>query len=202
MAVLFAKLGYNAAMKQHSSWKRLARTTVHDTPHLRVHVDTVKLPSGAVIDDYSVVEFNDVVSVVATDAQGNILVLEEYRYATDQTMLNLPAGTIRRGAEDPREAAIRELREETGYVSGNVQQVATFHEFPTKAPHIITVFRAKNIQKVGKTQHEATENIRVTFMTPQQVKDGIFANQFRSAAITAALVCALPELFGAKTDVA
>ena len=77
------------------------------------------------IDDYSVVEFNDVVSVVATDAQGNLLILEEYRYATDQTMLNLPAGTIRRGAEDPKVAAIRELREETGYTSDNVQQVAT-----------------------------------------------------------------------------
>lgn len=185
-------------MKQHPSWKRIARTTLHNSPHLRVHIDTVQLPNGAVIDDYSVVEFNDVVSVVATDKQGNVLILQEYRYAADQTMLNLPAGTIRRGTEDPKLAAIRELHEETGYASDNVRPVATFHEYPTKAPHLINVFRAKDIRKVSDTSHEPSENIHVTFMTPQQVKDAVFANQFKTAAITAALVVALPELFGGQ----
>lgn len=190
-------------MIQHDSWEQLERLPFLTSSHLKVHLDTVKLPNGKIIDDYTVVELHDVVIVVATDPQGNVLVLHEYRYAVDQTLLNLPAGTIKRGSEDLQKAALRELQEETGYSTKNITKVGTLYEYPTKCLHTVTVFRAKDIQKTARTAHEDTEQIHVTFMTPQQIKQAVFSNQVKTASIMSALVMALPELFGgAKTDAA
>jgi ADP-ribose pyrophosphatase len=141
--------------------------------------------------------------VVATDPQGNILALQEYRYAVDQTLLNIPAGTIKRGSEDLQKAALRELQEETGYTTKNITKAGTLYEYPTKCMHTVTVFRAKDIKKTAQTAHEDTEQIQVTLMTPQQIKQATFSGQIKTASVLSALVLALPELFGGpKTDVA
>lgn len=183
-------------MKQHPSWKRLGRKTIHDTSHLRVHIDTVQLPNGATIDDYSVVEFNDPVMNVVTDQDGNLLMLEEYRYATDQTMWNIPAGTILPGTEDAAVAARRELLEETGYDSDDITLVGQLYEYPTKATHTVHVFRVKNARKVAEPEHEQTEQMRLVVMPPEEVKRLIFENEIKTASVFAAIVLAMPELFG------
>lgn len=183
-------------MKKHTSWKRLGRRTVYSTPHLRVHEDTVELPNGQVLDDYSVIELKDTVSVVATDDEGNVIILEEYRYALDKTMYNIPAGTITRGTEDPQEAAMRELLEETGYTSDDVSLIGTFYEYPTKNTHTITAFRARHAIKTQDVEHEASEQIAVTLMRPEEVKRLVFENKLNSAGMLASVVLGLPELFG------
>lgn len=184
------------SMKKHPSWKRLNRKTVYSTPHLRVHEDTVELPSGQIMDDYSVVEKNDVVVVVATDESGHLLMLEEYRYAVDDTLYNLPAGTIVRGTEDLQATAERELREETGYTSNDISYIGTLYEYPTKDTHSITVFRAKNAVKTHDVEHEVSEQIRVTRVEPEQAKKLIFENKISHAAAIAEIVLGFPELFG------
>jgi ADP-ribose diphosphatase len=180
---------------QHPQWQRLDRQTIHNSPHLRVHLDTVQLPNGDTIDDYSVVEFNDVVMCVATDAAGDVIMLREYRYAVDQTMWTLPAGTIRRGAEEPRLAALRELQEETSYTAHDIKLVAELHDFPTKATHIVYVFRIRGAAPTAATAHEATEQIEVNNVSPHEVKQLIKTGQIKTASNIGALVLALPELF-------
>lgn len=183
-------------MKQHPSWKQTNRKTVYSTPHLRVHEDTVELPNGAVVDDYSIVEFNDVIMCVVTDPDGNVVMLQEYRYAVDQTMWNLPAGSVQRGTEELVASARRELREETGYDSDDVTLVGELHDYPTKATHIVHVFRIKNAVPTTDTAHEETEHLRVVLMRPEEVKKLVFENQVKTTSVLSALVLAMPELFG------
>jgi len=99
------------------SWERLKRTTLVDTPFLKVFSDVIRLPDGSLIDDYTVTKKRDVVIIVATNPEGKVLIQEEYRYAVDQTLLSLPAGQIDEN-ETPVKAAVRELLEETGYGGG------------------------------------------------------------------------------------
>lgn len=183
-------------MKKHPSWKRLNRKTIYDTPHLRVYEDAVELPNGQRMDDYSVIEKNDVVAVVATDESGRLLMLEEYRYPVDETLYNLPAGTILRGAEDLQAVAERELREETGYTSNDISYIGSLYDYPTKDTHIISIFRAKNAVKTHETMHEASEQIHLTLMEIEEVKKLLFENKIAHAATFAEIVLGFPELFG------
>ena len=177
------------------AWKQLKRTTIYNTRHMRVHEDVVELPGGQVLNDYSVVEFNDVVSCVATDESGNVIMLEEYRYAINQTVLHLPAGTIERGAEDPQIAALRELQEETGYTATDIQKVGELHDYPSKATHVIHVFRIRGAKKTSDTAHEASEQIRLKLMRPAEVKQAVLSNKIKTSGAVASLVLAMPELF-------
>jgi 8-oxo-dGTP pyrophosphatase MutT (NUDIX family) len=192
---------YNSYMKQHKSWKQINRKTVYNTPHLRVHEDIVQLPNGATLDDYSIVEFNDVIMCVVTDTEGKLVMLQEYRYAVDQTMWNLPAGSIKRGEEDPMVAALRELQEETGYTSNDITHVTTLHDYPTKATHNVDVFRIKNASKTADAQPETSEEgLHVVLVEPDEVKRLVFAGEIKTTSALSALVVAMPELFGGKSQ--
>ena len=60
---------------------------------------------------------------------GRVCLLRNYRVAVDETLIELPAGTLEPG-EDPAEAARRELAEETGYRAGEIEFLAEFFTSP------------------------------------------------------------------------
>jgi len=80
---------------------------------IRLRADECVDAAGRTIAPYYVLEPGEWVSVLALDADGSAIVLEEYRHGAGIVAL----GTVGGGAEPgeaPRDAAIRELREETG----------------------------------------------------------------------------------------
>lgn len=171
-------------------WKRQSRKTVYDTKYLKLFEDSVKLPGGAIVDDYSVASLPSGVIVVATDKDNKLITMREYKYAVDDVVLNLPAGSIEQG-ETPIEVAKRELREESGYCSDEIELVRTlYNDYPSKMTHLIYVVRAKNATKVGQPIHEETETIGdVQLLEPGQID----SNLFNTAYIVSALALTLPE---------
>lgn len=92
--------------------KKLSSRLIYEGKILRLHVDTVELPNG----HRSIREVADHpggVAIVALDQQDNLLTVKQYRYAFSRVLEEIPAGKLEPG-EDPREAALRELKEETG----------------------------------------------------------------------------------------
>jgi ADP-ribose pyrophosphatase len=109
-------------------WQRLKRSTVIDSKWLRVFRDTYQLPRGGLLDDYYVVERSDFVLVVAGDAE-RIVLVRQYRPATEKYYWSLPAGYIGNG-EAPEQAAVRELQEETGLRAGSARKLMTLDPLP------------------------------------------------------------------------
>jgi hypothetical protein len=95
--------------EHNTSWERLDRKTVLNSKFMSVYVDTVKLPNGSIIDDYSVVSLPSGVIVVATDIEGRLIAQYEYKYAIDKTILNLPSGSVENGMS-PVDVAKNELQ--------------------------------------------------------------------------------------------
>ena len=83
---------------------------------LHVRRDTVRLPNGG--ESFrEVVDHPGGVCILALDSQNRALLVSQFRYPYEEVLRELPAGKLEYG-EDPREAAIRELKEETGAVAG------------------------------------------------------------------------------------
>jgi len=80
-----------------------------------VYHDDVELPDGR-HSLREVVTHPGGVCIAAVDEQGHLLVVEQFRYAFKQEILEFPAGKLEPD-EDPLQAALRELEEETGYVA-------------------------------------------------------------------------------------
>ena len=101
-----------------------------EKPWLTARVDKVELPTGAIIDEYYVLEYPDWVNTIAITKEGEFVFVRQYRYAIGKTVNELCAGVIEKG-EDPMDAAKRELMEETGFGGGKWQKWMTISANPS-----------------------------------------------------------------------
>jgi ADP-ribose pyrophosphatase len=86
---------------------------VFDGKALAVRVDALREAGGATYAR-EVVEYGVAVVLVPVDADGRLLMVRQYRHPAGRWLLELPAGGVDERDASPDEAALRELREETG----------------------------------------------------------------------------------------
>lgn len=173
------------------SWDRRDRRTLVDSKFIKVHEDSVILPGGQQIDDYTVVTFSNPVIVVAFDEHSRLLIMDEYRYALDEVMPAFPAGAVDE-SETPVEAARRELREETGYEADECTYIGELYEYPTKLTHKTYVVLARGLRKVAEPHYEATEQIEgIRFIPIEEVEEMIRTNTLKTAVLISAFYLSL-----------
>src|SRR3954463_14451488 len=71
----------------------------------------------------------DWVAVVPVTADGHFVLVRQYRHGVDAPTLEIPGGIIDEG-QDPAGAALRELREETGYGDGTLAALGSARAQP------------------------------------------------------------------------
>ena len=149
-----------------------------DTDWIKVRKDSVKLPSGHIIDDYYVVEKNDVALVVALDEDNRVILKSEYRYPIDSMLIEIPGGVIEEDG-DPLEAAKRELLEETGYNSDQWEYLGVFYDHPTRDINNLHLFLAKNVSKVSEQSLDEAEDISFSFTPIAKAVQMVMDNEIK-----------------------
>jgi ADP-ribose pyrophosphatase len=94
---------------------------------------------------------------------GRICFVRNYRVAVEQTLIELPAGTLEPG-EPPADTALRELAEETGYRAGRLQHLITFCMSPGILDERMHLFLAEALEP-GPLALEAGEDIEPLLCT-------------------------------------
>lgn len=143
-------------------WKILDSKYRLKNKHCVVRKDTVRLPSGLVVDDYFVNERPDVAIILPITKNKEIVMVRQYKHGIRKILLELPAGTFDKTKETPEHAAKRELLEETGYKAKKLKKLGEWHEWPTKDNHTVHAFLAKNVEKIKEQNLDPTEQIEVT----------------------------------------
>jgi ADP-ribose pyrophosphatase len=110
-----------------------------------VQVDTVRLPDGKTARREVVKHPGAVVILPLTDNKEVVLV-RQYRHATGEILLELPAGK-RDGGEEPLVCARRELEEETGYQAQEMRVLTAFYTSPGFCDELIYLVMAKGLLK-------------------------------------------------------
>lgn len=94
-----------------------------------------------------IVEHPDSVGIIALDNRGNIVLVEQFRIATKNSLIEIPAGKIEKG-ETPEDAARREMNEEIGY-SGKLTPLFQCYLAPGYDTEKMYFFLASNL-KISK----------------------------------------------------
>lgn len=94
----------------------------YQNPRFCVRHDQLMWPNGHK-GEYFVIEGSPFV-IIIVERNGQIAVVEQYRYTIDQVTTELPKGGIEQG-ESPEDAAQRELREEVGCSAERLELLAT-----------------------------------------------------------------------------
>ncbi|MEH1772797.1 NUDIX hydrolase [Nostoc sp.] len=178
-------------MNNLQKWKILKSKMVLDNPWCQVRQDEIKLPNGKIIDDYFVSIKPDVAMVLPITSNREIIFVRQYRHAVGEFFLELPAGNFDPTKESAEVAAIRELREETGYIPQEFRKIGTLYDKPSKDTNKIHLFLAENVSKVGEQELDITEEIEVVLIPVKSVLDKISQGEISVAGTIAALFLGL-----------
>ena len=149
-------------------WKSLCSEYIIKRPWLTARRDKIELPDGRIIPEFYVLEYPDWVNVIAITTDGKFVMERQYRYAADSTNYEIPCGVMEQG-ETPLEAAMRELKEETGYGGGQWRELMCISANPTSMTNMTHCFVATGVQKVSDQHLDATEELEVHLLSRDEV---------------------------------
>jgi ADP-ribose pyrophosphatase len=121
-----------------------------------------------------IVEHAPAVAVVAVDTENNVLLVEQYRDAIKQELLEIPAGGIDPG-EDLETAVKREMQEETGFIPNKLVKLCGFYAAPGYDTEFMHIYLATELTP-SRLVAEDTEEIQLIKMPvteiPELLKSG------------------------------
>jgi ADP-ribose pyrophosphatase len=106
-----------------------------------------------------IVEHNGGVVIAGITAEGKIPMVRQYRKAAERAVLEIPAGMLEKG-EDPAVAALRELKEETGYSATNIRPLTAGYSSIGYSTEVLHIFLATGLTP-GTTDFDENEAIDI-----------------------------------------
>ena len=132
--------------------KTLEVQEVYHGKILRLTRDLVELENGKTAFR-EIVHHHGGAGVVAMTEAREIYMVRQFRYAFGQELLEIPAGKLEKG-ENPREAALRELKEECGLQAEEVRDLGPIYPTVGYDSEIIHLFLATGLSPVQGTPDE------------------------------------------------
>jgi ADP-ribose pyrophosphatase len=164
--------------------KTVSPEQIYDGKVVHLYKDTVLLPDGAKsIREY--VRHVGAVCVLPLTDQNEVILERQYRYAVGQVLVEIPAGKRDREDEDWAQAALRELREETGAIPDELIDFGDYYGSPAIMGERIRMFLARGLH-----------------FTESKLDEGEFLEVFRMPLETAVEAVLRGEIPDGKTQAA
>lgn len=176
--------------EHHLIWTELDRNTLVDTPVFALIRSRRRAADGREAD-YFVMDTPDWANVVALtdDSRGRpcFLMVRQFRHGSMAVSLEFPGGVVDSG-EDADSAILRELKEETGYVSENVRYLGSVNPNPALMGNRCHTYLAENCHHPGEGQDlDANEIIDVELVPVEELLSGARRDEFDHAMMHVAL---------------
>lgn len=135
-------------------------SVVHKWAMFRLVKRTARSPRGETFERTYVSTPGAVATVAVTD-DGNVLLVSQYRASLGAVIQEIPAGMRDIEGEDPAVTAVRELREETGYVSTRIEFLGTCLSSPGVTDSSVDVYLATGLH-AGESEPHGPEEDEMT----------------------------------------
>jgi ADP-ribose pyrophosphatase len=145
----------------------IASTRLFTGRVFNVRSDEVRYDDGST-HRIDVVEHRGAYGIIACPSANEIVLVRQYRHAVGRSLWEIPAGTAEAG-EDAIDGARRELREETGYVAGDVRSLGTLFTTPGFCTEPMHFFHASKLI-AGAQDLEEDERIAVASFTLENAR--------------------------------
>jgi ADP-ribose pyrophosphatase len=151
---------------------------------VKLRVDTVRTADGCK-STREVIEHAPCVAVVAVDG-GDVLLVRQYRQALGKELLEIPAGGIDEG-EEPEDAVLREMQEETGFRPGKVTRLCGFYTTPGFCDEYLHLYLATGLEE-SRLYAEDTPGIEVERVPQDEIPARLASGDIEDAKTYAGLL--------------
>ena len=140
-------------------YKRLSRELVAHGAIIDYYQDTMQIPNGN-IAKWDFIKHKGAAAVVPIDEQGRLIMVRQYRNALERYTLEIPAGGLQTPEEPTRDAAARELSEETGYHCDQLELLLSIRTTVAFCNEKIDIYVAEHLTP-GKQHLDEDEYVQV-----------------------------------------
>ena len=125
--------------------KKVSSQEIFNGVAIHLFKDEILLPDGTG-SVREIIRHPGAVCVIPVTENGEAVFVNQFRYALGKVTLEVPAGKLEKG-EDPAEAALRELSEETGYSAGNIIPIGELYTTPALIDEVIYMYLATDLRE-------------------------------------------------------
>ena len=125
-------------------------------------------------------------NVIAETPEGELVLVWQFRYGTDEMSLEVPGGVIDPG-EEPIDAARRELEEETGYTAESFELVSGGEPNPALQGNRCFTYLARSARLTAKTAFDDLEDLETVIVPASELASLIDDRVIRHALVVVAL---------------
>src|SRR5215210_4744346 len=181
------------ALANGEAWERLGSERLMETPYFSLRSDRLRLPDSGIKDPYYVIERPDAAIIFPLTADGEIVLVSQYRPPLEMTELGLPAGLVEEG-ESPEEAARRELSEETSYTGGEWESLGSVASSPSLKDNWAYLFLARGVEVTTAPDPDNHELMKVIRVPVEELLGLVHSGKIVSSSGVAAIMLALERL--------
>lgn len=150
-------------------WNYLYSKTVYRNRLVNVRQDKYHFLPNDIIKDFTVFELGDWVNIIPVTEDGLVVTIHQYRHGVRRDTLEIPGGLISEEDSSPMEAAVREMTEETGYMSTDVVHIGTVEPNPALQTNRCYSYLARNCCLSSDQMLDPTEAIRVELVKKHDI---------------------------------
>ncbi|SHJ64902.1 NUDIX hydrolase [Tepidibacter formicigenes] len=158
--------------------KTMSSEKIYNGKVINLRVDTVELPQHK-YQKREIVEHPGAVAILALTEKKEVILVKQFRKPVEETLLELPAGKLELG-EDPKECAIRELKEETGYEAEKIKFSNLFYTSAGFSNEKMYLYLATGL-KEGQSCPDEDEYIEVFKVKISEALDMIKKGEIKDA---------------------
>jgi 8-oxo-dGTP pyrophosphatase MutT (NUDIX family) len=168
-------------------WRKISSKPLGDFRIFSLRSDLKISPRTGKEHEFFVIDCVNWVNVVALTSDRQIILVEQFRQATNTVELEIPGGMIDPRDPSPEAAGCRELREETGYEGEDARIIGSVFPNPAIMSNTCFTLLVENCRLAAPVRFDSSEDL-ITRLVPVSKVPGLVATgRIRHSLVIAAL---------------